>query len=77
MTRKEFIAEIENLVEVEAGTLTGESELGDIKQWDSLAVVAFIALVDENFGFTPSPKDIADSKTVEDLVRIVGSGIEG
>lgn len=77
MTKTEFIAAIEDLVEVDLGTLTEESLLADIKQWDSLAVVGFIALVDENLGFTPAPSEIAASTTVGDLLRIAGSGIEG
>jgi acyl carrier protein len=76
MTRNEFISEIENLLEVAPGTFTGETFLGDIERWDSLAVVGFIALVDENLGFTPPPKKIAASKTLEDLVKLVGSYLE-
>lgn len=77
MTRNEFIAELETLVEVDAGTMTEETLLGDLERWDSLAVVGFIALVDENMGFTPSPKEISESKNVADLLKIVASGIEG
>jgi acyl carrier protein len=77
VTKKDFIAALEELVEVDLGTLTENTLLADFKQWDSLAVVGFIALVDENLGFTPSPSEIAASTTVGDLIRIAGSGIEG
>lgn len=77
VTKKEFITELEILVEAEEGALTENSLLSDFKQWDSLAVVGFIALVDENLGFTPSPSEIAASATVGDLLKIAGSGIEG
>lgn len=77
MTKKEFIAAIEELLEADLGTLTENTLLADIKQWDSLAVVGFIALVDENLEFTPSPSEIADSTTIGDLLRIAGPGIEG
>ena len=77
MTRQEFIAKLEELVEVDSGTLTGATPLKDIERWDSFAVVGFIAMVDENMGFTPSPRDIAKSKTIEDLINIVSSGIKG
>jgi len=77
MTRDKFISEIENLLEVDAGSLAGESLLQNIQRWDSLAVVGFIAMVDENFGFTPSPKKIAESATIEDLMKIAGLHLEG
>jgi len=77
MTRSEFISEIENLLEIDTGSLTGETLLHNIERWDSLAVVGFIAMVDENLGFTPSPKKITGSETIEDLVKIAGSHLEG
>lgn len=77
MTRQEFITKLEELMEVESGTITGETLLADIALWDSFAVVGFIAIVDENMGFTPPPRDIAKSKTIEDLISIVSSGIKG
>ena len=77
MTRDKFISEIENLLEVDAGSLTGEILLQNIQRWDSLAVVGFIAMVDENLGFTPSPKKIAESATIEDLMKIAGLHLEG
>lgn len=72
MTRQEFIAEIEDLVEVDSGSLSEDVALADLERWDSLAVVAFIAIVDENFEFTPQPEMIKKSKTVGDLLNIVG-----
>jgi acyl carrier protein len=77
VTRQEFIAKFETLVEVDPGTLTGDSLLGQDIHWDSMAIVGFIAMVDENMGFTPAPKDIVKSKTVNDLISIVSLGIKG
>jgi len=77
MTRKEFIAEIALLMEVDADALTEETRLKDMEGWNSLAVVGFIAMVDEHLGFTPSPKMIVESVTIGDLVKIVAARLEG
>jgi len=75
--RKKIVSQIEILVEVDAGFLAEETMVSDIEHWDSLAAVGFIAMVDENYGFTPSPKKIAASKTVGDLVDLVAAGLDG
>lgn len=72
MTRKDFLNQIEDLVEVPAGTLTGAERLEGLGGWGSLAVVGFIAMVDEQLGVAVSAKKITEAKTVSDLVALVG-----
>jgi acyl carrier protein len=76
MTRKEFIAEIALLMEIDAGILTEETRLKDMEGWDSLAAVGFIAMVDEKLGYIPPPKMIAESQTIGDLVQIAVARLE-
>jgi acyl carrier protein len=72
MTKKEFLALLEQMLEEPPGTLTGSEKLGEqVAGWDSLAVLSFIALVDEKFGTTVSPKAIAESETVNDLIELL------
>jgi acyl carrier protein len=71
MNRKEFIEKIEDIIEVEPGDLTGEEELADLEDWDSLAVMGFIAMVDTNFGMTIEAAKIGECKTVNDLLALV------
>ena len=67
---------LEEIVEADPDTLTGEELIEDLENWDSLAVVNFIALVDENFGITLSPEKIMNSKTVNELVSLLDGYIE-
>lgn len=76
MTKKELLQMLEEIVEADPDTLTGEELIKDLESWDSLAVVNFIALVDENFGITLSPEKIMNSKTVNDLVSLLDGYIE-
>ena len=67
---------LEEIIEADPDTLTGEELIEDLENWDSLAVVNFIALVDENFGITLSPEKIMNSKTVNELVSLLDGYIE-
>lgn len=72
MTKKEFLNLFEEIIEADPDTLTGGEMLTDLKKWDSLAIVGFIAMVDEKFDITLSGKGIQQSKSIADLVALVG-----
>ena len=73
MTRQGFLRFLDELLEMEPGSLTGEELLQDLEAWDSLAVVGFIGLVDEQLGLSVSPDLIASCTTVDCLVNLVSS----
>jgi acyl carrier protein len=75
MNKSDFLVLVDELVEVEPGTLKGPETLSSVEGWNSMAVIGFIAMVDERFGFTPQAKLLAECKTVDDLVRIVGDRV--
>jgi acyl carrier protein len=62
--------QIDELLEKDPGTLQGPEALEDVG-WDSLGIISFIALVDENLEYTVRPKELAQCKTVEDLLALV------
>lgn len=71
MNKQEFIILLEGIVEAEPGTITGNELIELIPGWDSLAIVSFIAMIDESLGITLSPKKIADAKSVDDLIALI------
>lgn len=73
MTRAEFLAEFEGLLNLPKGKLTGAEPLSSIPEWDSLAVVSYLALADEKFKMPIEIKRIDDCKTVNDLLDLVKS----
>jgi acyl carrier protein len=77
MTKKEFLTELEDVLEADAGSITGNEALTDLEGWDSLAVMAFIAMVDEKFNVTLSASKLANSKNVGDLIAVLGDKISG
>lgn len=62
-------------MELAPGALNGSEALAGLESWDSLAVMSFIALVDEHCGSTVAPKQIAACRTVNDLVTLAGCAV--
>ena len=75
MERNEFLLSLDELLELEPGTVKGSEILDSLDGWNSLAVISFMALVDERFGVSLQPRQIAASSTVSDLVRLLGDRI--
>ena len=76
MTKQQFLALFEEILEAAPGTLKGDEPLPGMEGWDSLAVVSLIAMVDEQAGLTLSPKEIAKAATVADLIGLLGDKLE-
>ena len=70
MTREEFLLELDEILELPAGTLTGPENLDDLEQWNSTAMIGFIALADTNNGARISPRQLVNCSTVEDLLKL-------
>ena len=73
MTRNEFLRELEGQMEIAPGSLNGDQVLSEVEGWDSLAAVMFIALADEKVGATVSGNQIANAKTINDLLSLLGN----
>ena len=73
MNIKEKLSLIEEMLELEAGSLSPEDRLDKYEQWDSLAALSLIVLLDENFGKQISGEKIKGLKTINDILRIMES----
>ena len=72
MTREEFLLSIDELLELEPGTLKGPERLDSLESWDSLAIVSFMGLTKVRMDRTLSPKGIAACQCVDDLLTLAG-----
>lgn len=75
MERNEFLLSLDELLELKPGTVKGSESLDSFEGWDSLAVISFMALVDEHFGVSLQPRKLAECKTVADLMALLGDRI--
>lgn len=75
MDRTEFLLALDEMLELDPGTLTGAEELETIDTWDSLAVISFIALVDEKLGHVVEGEKLVKARTVDDLLGLAGIAV--
>jgi acyl carrier protein len=76
MTQTEFLAHVDDVLELESGTVQLDDDL-ESHGWSSLSRVSFIAMVDEEFGLEVSGRDLAQSVKVRDLLQFVNGKLEG
>lgn len=70
MNEIELITLVEEILEVEAGTVKVEASLDDL-EWDSLANISFIAEIDSRLGKTVDADALNACKTVKELGALV------
>lgn len=71
MINAEKIKIIEEIMDLNEGALTPETTLKDIEEWDSVAFLSFIAMMDDEFGKTIKGSVIREQKTVADLMALM------
>lgn len=72
MSTPEFLAKVDEILELPAGTLKGAEKLEELENWDSVAMVSFIALADERNGARLNVKQLAACETIDDLLKLAG-----
>ena len=70
MTREELLQAIDELIELDPGTLAGTERLDELESWDSLAVIGYIALIDEKLGKVLDGDRLSQAQTVDDIVAL-------
>lgn len=70
MTRSEFLAMLDDILEQPAGTLAGDEELESIENWDSLAIVSLIAQIHVETGYTLEAKAVKACTNVSQLLSL-------
>lgn len=68
--RDEFLVALSELLETDS-PLIGSEKLSDLGSWDSVAVIGFIAMVDDKWEITLDANKIYACNTVEDLTALV------
>ena len=68
MNRDEFLIELEDALQVEK-SISYETVLSDLDEWDSLSKMAVLALFDSKLGVKITFSDLENISTVEDLAQ--------
>ena len=70
MTRNEFLLQMDEMLDLPAGTLRGNEKLEELRNWDSTSLITFIAMAETNKGVNISPGQIITCSTVADLLQL-------
>lgn len=69
-----FLSALADALEIEESSLTQNTLFKEI-DWDSLAIISAIALIDEQFSVMISGQEISDCKGMSDLLSLIESRI--
>lgn len=75
MEKAEFHHMVEEITGADPDSITEETVLKGLDGWDSLAIVEFVAMVDERLGVVVPAKQIKTCITTADLAKILGDKI--
>ncbi len=71
MDDKTFLADMEELLELDPGSLRLEQNLVDTGKWDSLNFVSFLAMAHSKYSIRVAPAELRVCKTLADVMKLV------
>lgn len=72
MTKEEFVQEIMEILEIEdASSVQDTTVFRELDEWDSLAALSTISMIDDEFGVTINNKDLRSVETFGELYDMV------
>lgn len=71
METKEKLALLEDIMELDEGSLTPETRLEDLEEWDSLSALSFVVMLGDEFGRKISGQDVRAFETVQDMLAVM------
>ena len=72
MSEEEKMSVFADVLDMEQSDFSSDTVLAELDNWDSVAMLAFMAMMDERFGKTVKGSDIRDFKTVQDAINFMG-----
>ena len=71
METSQKLTALEEVMDLDAGTLTPDTVLSDLEEWDSVSILSLIVLIDDEFGKIITGADIKKLVTVADALEIM------
>ena len=72
MTQEEKIAMLEDVLELDNGTLKPEMPLNQVESYDSMAKLSIIVMMDDEFNKKLTGEKLLEFKTVQDILDFMG-----
>ncbi len=71
MTEREKLAMLEDLLDLDEGTLSPDDELSSIEEYDSMAKLSLIVMLEDEFGVKLESAVIRGFNTVGDILAVM------
>lgn len=71
--KEKIIALIEEVLNVESGTITEDTRMSDVEEWDSLAHVMLIGELEERLGISIPLEEAVELSGVRELLEKAGA----
>lgn len=71
MGKKEKLEKLEEMLDLEENTLEEMANLSEIEEWDSIAHLSLIIMLEEEFGRQITGKEVRGFKTVQDILAVM------
>lgn len=68
MDLQQKLAELEEIMDLDEGTLRPEMSLDDIDEWDSLAALSYVVFMGDQFGKKMTGAQVRAFETVQDIL---------
>ena len=74
MSKEELLFELEELLQVE--NLAENTELAEVKEWDSMAKLSLMSYARKTFNKKITPKELTSFKTIGDIIVLLNESEE-
>lgn len=71
METKQKIAMLEEMLELDEGTLSEVTSLDTVEVWDSMSKLSLIVLLDDEFNVKVNSEQIKALKTIQDILNLM------
>jgi acyl carrier protein len=76
MSTEEFTREFAEMLGIDPGALRPETDLTALQEWDSVAYLSAMVLIDEKLSMTIRPDVISTSRTFGEILSAVRSALK-
>ena len=59
--------------DTDASVFTPQTKFRELEEWSSLAALAILAMIDEEYDIQVSPKEMRETNTIQELFDLVAS----
>lgn len=71
MELSEKLALLEDILDVDSGSLSCEQTLEDIDEWDSLSALSVVVMIKDEFNKKLTGDQVRSFKTIQDIIDVM------